>query len=68
MGSEHGPLTITLVPAGIAPAILVSLDHVHDFGLNHSNIMNVIDYKSLERDAGGKPVSPFPHPALGTTS
>jgi len=50
-----------LVPAGIAPAILVSLDHVHDFGLNHSNIMNVIDYKSLERDA-------VPHPALGTTS
>jgi hypothetical protein len=61
MGSEHGPLTIALVPAGIAPAILVSLDHVHDFGLNHSNIMNVIDYKSLERDA-------VPHPALGTTS
>jgi hypothetical protein len=26
--------------------------------------MNVIDSKSLERDAGGKPVSTFPHPAL----
>ena len=26
--------------------------------------MNVIDFKSLERDAGGKPVSTFPHPAL----
>jgi hypothetical protein len=26
--------------------------------------MNVIDSMSLERDAGGKPVSTFPHPAL----
>ena len=25
--------------------------------------MNVIDSKSVERDAGGKPVSTFPHPA-----
>jgi hypothetical protein len=39
------------------------LDH-DDFGLNQSKIMNVIDSKSLERDAGGKPVSTFPHPAL----
>ncbi|MGH6831390.1 MAG: hypothetical protein ACREDG_09605, partial [Methylocella sp.] len=31
------------------------LDH-DDFGLNQSKIMNVIDSKSLERDAGGKPV------------
>jgi hypothetical protein len=38
----------------------------HDnFGLNQSKIMNVIDSKSLERDAGGKPDSTFPHPALG---
>ena len=27
--------------------------------------MNVIDSKSLERDAGGKVVAAFPHPALG---
>jgi hypothetical protein len=38
------------------------LDH-DDFGLNQSKII-VIDSKSLERDAGGKPVSTFPHPAL----
>ena len=42
------------------------LDH-EDFGLNHSKIMKVIDTKSLERDAGGKPVSTFPHPALART-
>jgi hypothetical protein len=41
------------------------LDH-DDFGLNQSKIMNVIDSKCLERDAGGKPVSTFPHPALGS--
>jgi hypothetical protein len=35
-----------------------------DFGLNPSKIMNGIGSKSLERDAGGKPVSTFPHPAL----
>jgi hypothetical protein len=43
------------------------LDH-DDFGLIQSKIMNVIDSKSLERDAGGKPVSTFPHPALGELS
>jgi hypothetical protein len=40
-----------------------ALDH-DDFGLVQSKIMNVIDSKSLERDASGKPVSTFPHPAL----
>jgi hypothetical protein len=40
------------------------LDH-DDFGLNQSTIMKVIDSQSLERDAGGKPVSTFPHPELG---
>jgi general secretion pathway protein J len=40
-----------------------ALDH-DDFGLNQSKIMNVIDSRSLERDAGGKPVPTFPHPAL----
>ena len=42
-----------------------ALDHVHDFGLGQSKVMNVIDFKSAERDAGGKPISTFPHPALG---
>ncbi|MGE0521600.1 MAG: hypothetical protein AB7O60_01015 [Variibacter sp.] len=26
--------------------------------------MNVIDFNNLERDAGGKPLHAFPHPAL----
>jgi hypothetical protein len=38
-----------------------------DFGLNQSKLMNVIGSKSLELDAGGKPVSTIPHPALGLT-
>ncbi len=42
------------------------LDH-GDFGFAQSKIMNMIDSKSLERDAGGKPVSTFPHPALART-
>lgn len=33
------------------------LEHAHNFGLNHSKSMNVIDSESLERDAGGKPCS-----------
>jgi len=32
--------------------------------LIQSKIMNVIDSNKLERDAGGKPVPTFPHPAL----
>ncbi len=49
-----------------------ALDH-DDFGslesglpdLNQSKIMNVIDsFKESERDAGGKPLHTFPHPAL----
>src|ERR1035437_8898097 len=35
-----------------------------DFGLIPSKIMNVILSKSLARDAGGKPGSSFPRPAL----
>jgi hypothetical protein len=34
-----------------------------DLGLNQSKVI-VIFSKSLARDAGGKPVPPFPHPAL----
>jgi hypothetical protein len=45
-----------------APALDLR-DH-DDFGSIPSKIMNVIDSKSLERDAGGKPVSTFPRPAL----
>jgi hypothetical protein len=31
---------------------------------NQSKIINMIDSNSLERDARGKAVSAFPHPAL----
>jgi hypothetical protein len=48
------------VPVG---SLLVSLDH-DDFGSNRSKIINVIDSNILERDAGGKPLHTFPHPAL----
>jgi hypothetical protein len=40
----------------------VRLEH-DDFGLNQSKVI-VIDSKGLGRDAGGKPVANFPHPAL----
>jgi hypothetical protein len=40
-----------------------ALNH-DDFGLNPSEIIKLIDSKGLERDAGGKPVSTFPHPAF----
>ncbi len=46
----------------VAVGQVASLDH-DDFGLNQSKIMNVIDSNKLERDAGGKPVPTFPHPA-----
>ena len=49
--------------AELAKLVGALLDH-DDFGLNQSKIMNVIDFKSLVRDAGGKVVSTFPHPAL----
>ncbi|MBN8958165.1 MAG: hypothetical protein J0H17_16600, partial [Rhizobiales bacterium] len=38
------------------------LDH-DDFGSNRSKVI-VIDSNILERDAGGKPLHTFPHPAL----
>jgi hypothetical protein len=40
-----------------------TLDH-DDSGSNRSKIMNVIDSNILERDAGGKSLHTFPHPAL----
>ena len=42
---------------------IMPLNH-DDFGLNPSKIIKLIDSKGLERDAGGKPVSTFPHHAL----
>ena len=42
-------------------------DH-EGFGSNQSKAMSMIDSESVERDAGGKPVSTFSHPALGMTS
>jgi protein-disulfide isomerase len=39
-----------------------ALDH-DEFGRNRSELMNVIGSKDVERDASGKPVSGFPHPA-----
>jgi hypothetical protein len=51
-------------------------DHVHDIELNRSNIMNMIGFDKLERDAQinlrnlrrldciGKPVVTFPHRAF----
>ena len=38
-------------------------DH-DDFELKQSKVINVIDSKKRERDAGGKPASTFPYPAL----
>ena len=43
--------------------LLVPFDYVHDFGLNPSKMINVINSKSLVRDASGKSVSTFPPPA-----
>ena len=44
---------------------LITCPHDRDaFGLEPSKVINVIDSKKKERDAGGKPVSTFPHPAL----
>jgi hypothetical protein len=39
------------------------LDH-DDSGMTRSKLMTVIDSKSLEWDAGGKPVSTFLHTVL----
>ncbi len=59
------------IPVSVIGRLAVSRDHAgkgldhDDFGPNRSKVMNVIDSKCLERDAGGKPVATFPHPALG---
>jgi hypothetical protein len=59
-GGESAPSAAIRIPAFVPDS---GLDH-DDFGLNQPKIMNVIDSNNLERDAGGKPVPPFPHPAL----
>jgi hypothetical protein len=48
--------------ARLKDAGTVGPDH-DDFGSNRSKVMNVIDSDILERDAGGKPLHAFPHPA-----
>jgi hypothetical protein len=55
---------ISTALAGALPGAFPRLLDHDDFGLSQSKIINVIDSKSLERDAGGKPGSAFPHPAL----
>jgi O-antigen ligase len=53
---------------GFAMTDASAIDHVDDFGLNQSKIINVIDSNHLERDAGGKPLHTFPHPAQESSS
>ncbi len=55
-----------VMTSGAAPMIQseIAIDH-DDIGSNRSDVMNVIDSKRLERDASGKPVPTFPHPAPG---
>jgi L-aspartate oxidase len=63
-GSAAGKRSLVGLDVAINPgASDPALDH-DDFGLNQSKVMNVIDSKNLERDAGGKPVPTFPDPAL----
>ena len=47
-------------PSSTRQTVIPPLAH-DDFGLKHTKIASAIDSRSLERDAGGKPVSPFPH-------
>jgi predicted RNase H-like HicB family nuclease len=55
--------TIEEIEQNIREAVAFHLDH-DDLGSIRSEVVYVIDSKSSERDAGGKPVSTFPHPAL----
>lgn len=57
--------TLTRWRVGAGPSR--PLDH-DDFGSPRSKTMNVIDFKSGERDAGGKAVPAFPYPALATNA
>ncbi|MGP0061962.1 MAG: MHYT domain-containing protein [Beijerinckiaceae bacterium] len=75
LSRETMAILTTCVAFAVSAVFLLSLvpekrqarvvDH-DDFGLNQSKVMNVIDSNNLERDAGGKPVPTFPHPALET--
>jgi predicted TPR repeat methyltransferase len=55
-----------LGPGGLLALTIETTQDYDNFGLNQSKIVNVIDSKNLERDAGGKPLHTFPHPALET--
>jgi hypothetical protein len=54
----QGAATIAIEPDALEGRAVECLDH-DDFGLTQSKIMIVIDSKSLERDAGGKPFPLF---------
>ena len=55
---------LSKTPTGQNEIIAVlTLDH-DEFRSVRSEVINVIDSFKLERDAGGKPVPTFPHPAL----
>ncbi len=61
------PPTLTMYQAVVEidhPEQLMPLDH-DDFGSNRSKVMKRDRFNDSERDAGGKPVSTFPHPARG---
>ena len=63
IGNNDGPKTLASPAwASVQHYTELRLDH-DDFGLDQSKVMNVIDSNQLERDAGGKPVPTFPHPA-----
>jgi hypothetical protein len=57
----RGRARLGILGTRLSPAKIL-LDH-DDLGLNQSKVI-VIFSKSLARDAGGKPASTFPHPAL----
>jgi hypothetical protein len=57
------PSSILPPPSSIQDESQQALDH-DDFGMTQSKLMTVIDSKSVERGAGGKPVSTFLHPVL----
>jgi NADH-quinone oxidoreductase subunit M len=56
-------LLIKNYDAALAATKTAAIDH-DDFGSSRSEVVYVIDSRDSERDAGGKPVSAFPRPAL----
>src|SRR5690606_10601487 len=47
----------------LRPVCRIALDR-DELRSNRPEFMNAIDSKEIERDAGGKPLHTFPHPAL----